>query len=282
MLCTIILAWFQQSVWALVWGNLITAFLKMLASHVALHGIRNRFAWDRDALDHLVGFGRWILLSSVLTFLSTEGSRLLVGALLDMRQLALFTLASTMNLLFWKAMLKVTGAVFFPAYSEVFRTNPKKLMAALYKARLALVLPNWSLAVLFVFFGGQLMGILYDERYHGSGPMLELLAAGSLAGCMWGSYTGVLLATGKVATQTLLTVAHIILQFGGMFIGYHYGKGTGIVVGLAAANWIMYPVSAFAMYHNGLWQFKLDLIFLAASVLMVVLAWPHLTFSLGS
>jgi O-antigen/teichoic acid export membrane protein len=125
------------------------------------------------------------------------------------------------------------------------------------------------------------MSVLYDERYHGSGLMLELLAAGSLVGCLWGSYTGVLLATGKVATQALLTVTQIILQFGGMFLGYHYGKGTGIVIGLAAANWIMYPVYALVMHRNGLWQARLDVIFLAASVLMVVLAWPHLTLNSG-
>ncbi|WP_372521475.1 oligosaccharide flippase family protein [Sulfuricaulis sp.] len=282
LLCTVYLAWLQQSVWALVWGSLIGACLNMFASHLLLHGIRNQFAWDRDAVDHLVGFGRWILLSSALTFLSTEGSRLAIGALLDMRQLALFTLASMMNLLLWNAMLKVMGTVFFPAYSEVYRTNPKKLMAALHKARLTFILPSWSVAVLFVFFGGQLMGILYDERYHGSGPILELLAAGSLAGCVWGSYTGVLLAIGKVATQTLLTAIHIIFQFAGMFIGYHYGESMGLVIGLAASYWIMYPVNAFVMSRNGLWQPGLDLTFLAASVLMVVLAWPRLTLSLGS
>jgi O-antigen/teichoic acid export membrane protein len=179
-------------------------------------------------------------------------------------------------------MLKMTGTVFFPAYSELYRTNPKKLMAALYKARLTLILPNWSAAVLFVFLGSPFMSVLYDERYHGSGIMLELLAAGSLVGCLWGSYTGVLLAMGKVATHALLTLTHIILQFGGMFIGYHYGEAAGIVTGLAAANWIMYPVNAFVMHRYGLWQARLDLIFLVASVLMVMLAWPHLISSFGS
>jgi O-antigen/teichoic acid export membrane protein len=274
MLCTVYLAWLQRSVWALVWGNLISAFLKMSVSHLLLHGTRNRFAWDRAAVNQLVGFGRWILLSSALTFLATEGSRLLIGALLDMRQLALFTLASMMNLLFWRAMLKVSGAVFFPAYSELYRKNPKNLMSALYKARLTLILPSWAMSVLFVFIGTPLMGVLYDARYHGSGPMLELLAAGSLAGCLWGSYSGALLAIGRVATQTLLTAAHIILQFAGMFAGYHYGESNGLVIGLALSSWIMYPINAYAMHRNKLWQPKLDLAFLAASVLIVVFAWP--------
>lgn len=277
LLCTVYLAWLQQSVWALVWGSLITASLKMFASHVALHGIKNQFAWNRDALDHLIGFGRWILLSSALTFLSVEGARLMIGAMLDMRQLALFTLASTMSLMFWQAMQQVAGKVFFPAYSEVYRSNPKNLITVLYKARLTLILPSWGVSVLFVFFGSQIMGMLYDERYHESGAMLKQLAAGSLVACAWGSYSGVLLALGKVTAMTALMAIQIVCQFGMMFIGYHYGGSAGLVMGVAAANWVVYPAHAFVMSRNGLWQPKLDLTLLAASVLIVVLAWPGLT-----
>jgi hypothetical protein len=121
------------------------------------------------------------------------------------------------------------------------------------------------------------MAVLYDERYHGSGVMLELLAAGSLVGCVWGSYTGVLLATGKVATMTALTAIQIVCQIGGMVIGYHYWGGIGIVMGVAVSNWIMYCVQAYVMYRNGLLQLKLDLIFIFASVLIVALAWPRIS-----
>lgn len=277
LLGTVYLAWLQQSVWALVWGNLITTSLKMLASHVALHGIKNRLSWDRDALDHLTGFGRWILLSSALTFLYAEGARLAIGALLDMRQVALYTLASAMNLMFWQAMQQMAVNVFFPAYAEVFRGNPDKLKSILYKARLTLILPSWSLAVFFMFFGTRLMGILYDTRYQESGAILEQLAAGSLVACVWGSYAGVLLAVGKAATMTALTAVQIICQFGGMYIGYRYDGEAGLVLGIAAANWLVYPAHAYVMSLNGLWQPKLDMVFLTASVLIVVLAWSRLT-----
>ncbi|MFZ5523293.1 MAG: oligosaccharide flippase family protein [Pseudomonadota bacterium] len=279
LLCTVYLAWLLQSVWALVWGSVITSFLKMTASHIFLHGIRNQFEWNRDALDHLIVFGRWIMLNSFLTFLSAEGSRLLLGALLDMRQLALFTLASTMSLMLWQAILQLAWRVFFPAYSEVYRGNPKNLMSVLFKSRLAIILPSWCLAVLFVFFGVQVMETLYDERYHGSGAMLELLAAGTLVGCVWGSYVGILLAMGKVATSTMLIAIQIVCQIGAMLFGYYYWGGAGIVFGVAAANWIMYPVHALVMSKNGLWQPKLDLMMLAASVVIVMLAWPNFTAS---
>ena len=275
--CTILLAWLMHSVWALVVGNLITLSLQLVASHVALEGIKNRFAWDRDSLVHLRGFGRWILLSSALTFLSLEGARLLIGAMLDMRQLALFTLASTMSLMLWQAMQQVAGRVLFPAYSEVHRSSPQHLMDVLFKTRLIIVLPSWGLAVFFIFFGAQFMGALYDERYHGSGVMLQQLAVGSLIACVWGSYSGALLALGKVATMSALTAIQIGCQLGAIFVGYHYWGAEGIVMGVAAANWIMYPVNAFVMFRVGIWQPRLDMMLLAASVLTVVSAFPHLT-----
>jgi O-antigen/teichoic acid export membrane protein len=277
LLCTILLAWLLQSVWALVWGSVITSFLKMSSSHIFLHGIRNKFEWNRDALDQLIVFGRWIMLNSFLTFLSAEGSRLLLGALLDMRQLALYTLASTMSLMLWQAILQLAWRVFFPAYSEVYRGNPKNLMSVLFKSRLAIILPSWLLAVIFVFFGDLIMETLYDARYHGSGAMLELLAAGTLVSCVWGSYVGILLAVGKVATSTMLIAIQIVCQIAAMLFGYHYWGGAGIVLGVAAANWLMYPVNAFVMSKNGLLQPKLDLMMLSASVVIVMLAWPHFT-----
>lgn len=282
LLCTIYLAWLQQSVWSLVWGGLITSALKMFASHMMLHGINNKFAWERDAVSHLIRFGRWIMWSSMLSFVSSEGARMLIGAVLDMRQLALFTLASTMSLMFWSAIQQLASRVFFPAYAEVYRDRPKSLTTILFKSRLAITLPSWVLGVLFVYLGTQLMGLLYDKRYFDSGPMLELLAAGTLAGCVWGSYTGVLLAMGKVATMTMLTASQILLQLGGMVIGYQFGGGMGLVAGIAAANWAMYPVQALVMSRNGLWQPRLDLPFLAASILIVVQAWPRLIINFGS
>lgn len=277
LLCTVLLAWLQKSVWALVWGGVFTAGLQMVASHIALRGMKNKFAWDRDALNHLKGFGRWILLGSALTFLSLEGARLLLGVLLDMRQLALFTLASTMSLMVWQALQQLSGKVFFPAYSEVYRANPQNLASVLLKTRLILILPSWCLGVFFIFLGTQFMDVLYDARYHDSGYMLELLAAGSLIRCLWGSYSGVLLAMGKAATETVLTAIQIACQISGMYIGYLYWGGTGIVIGVAAANWIMYPVNSFMMARYGLWQPKIDLIFIVASFAMVVLAWPQLS-----
>jgi O-antigen/teichoic acid export membrane protein len=277
LLFTVSFAWLLQSVWGLVWGGVITSCFRVLSTHLVLHGVKDKFAWDRETVDQLKGFGRWILLSSVITFLSTEGLRLLIGALLDMRELALYTLASTMNLFLWQAILALASRAFFPAYAATYRSNPGELVSLVSRIRLLMIIPSWCVSVLFIFFGSELMDSLYDSRYHGSGPMLQLLATGTLVGCLWGSYSGALLATGRAATQTLLSVCQIVSQFCAIFVGYHFWMSKGIIIGLAAANWVMFLFNAVVMSRAGLFKLKQDLPFLGASILVVVWVWPRLS-----
>jgi len=81
---------------------------------------------------------------------------------------------------------------------------------------------------------------------------------------------------GKVATLTALTAIQIACQFAAIYVGYNYWGGAGIVLGVAAANWIVYPAYAYVAYHNGLWHIKLDTILLSAAVLILIFAWPQL------
>lgn len=272
----IVLAWTLKSVWALVWGNIVTASLKAAASHLWLRGMRNRFAWDRDASGHLLRFGRWIFLSSAVTFFAGEGNRLLIGTLLDVRHLSFFTLASSMTLIFSQAMQQLSGKVLFPAYAEIVRSQPEQMRQALIRARLFMVLPSWIVAVGFVCFGDSLMALLYDPRYHASGTMLQILAIGSLAGSLSASYAGVLWAKGLVATHTALLALHIFFQLTGIFVGHHYLGPSGAAFGLAAAGWLIYPAQAWVYRRLGLWFPAFDLGMLALSLLVVFTVWERI------
>lgn len=277
LLVMVVFAWQFKSVWALVWGNIATTLAKAIASHAWLRGLPNRLAWDRAATGHLLRFGRWIFLSSTVTFFAGEGNRLLLGTLLDVRQLSFFTLASTMNLMFYQAMQHLSSKVLFPAYSEIVRTQPAQMRQALVRARLFLVLPNWLLAVGFIFLGDGLMQFLYDPRYHDSGSMLQMLALGSLAGSLGTSYAGVLWAKGMVATHTALLALHICLQLAGIVVGFQLMGVSGVVLGLAASAWLMYPAHAFVYRRLGLWFPRFDLPMLAASLAMALIAFPRIT-----
>ena len=269
LLVTIVWAWIDRSIWSLVWGGLIGAFVRMAASHLLLEGANNKFAWERDSVKELFGYGQWVLVSSSLTFLAGEGNKLLLGAYLGVKLLAFFSLASTMSLVFWQIAQQLSSRVLFPAYSEVVRERPERLRAVANRSRLLLIIPGWLVAFFFVLWGDHLMWMLYDQRYAESGNMLRVLAMGSLIGVVGGSYNGLLWAKGMVRVSTIVLAVQIIFQVLGMIIGHHFLGEQGVVLSVAAVSWVLYPVQAYVHAKIGLWEPKIDLPFIGLSIFVV-------------
>lgn len=289
VIVTIWLAWMHKyvwlspehelsgAVWALVTGVLLSSFLKMIASHYYLPGENNRFAWEKASLKSLFGFGSWIFISSSMTFLAGEGVKLFVAKFLTVKMLAFYTLASTMSLIFWQAMLVLAVRTLFPAYSEVLRSHPEQMPKLLTKARLGMIGAGGLAALFFTFFGDQFMWLIYDERYKDTGVLLRILGMGSLAAVVVGSYTGVLFAKGEVRAATAIQAAQIVLQILAIFIGHYFYGEKGVLLALAGIFWLVYPVQAYVMHKKaGLWQPAIDLPFLAVSALIVVYVFEHL------
>ena len=271
LLVMILWAWIDRSIWSLVWGGLIGGFVKMAASHLLLEGAHNKIAWDRDSVKDLFGFGQWLLVSSILTFLSGEGKKLLIGAFLGVKLLAFFTLASTMSLVFLQIARQVNAKVLFPAYSEVVRERPERLREVAARSRLLLIIPGWLIALFFVIWGDHFMGLLYDQRYAESGNMLQVLAMGSLISVIGNSYNGLLWARGMLRVSTAVLAVQIVFQVAGMFIGYHFLGENGVVLSVAVVCWLLYPLDAYVHARIGLWHPKIDLPLIALSILVVAL-----------
>ena len=72
-----------SAVWAIVGGSLISSAGKVMLSRAYLPGIRNRFCLHRESAAKLFGFGRWIFVSTLLTFLAGQSDRLIFGKLPD-------------------------------------------------------------------------------------------------------------------------------------------------------------------------------------------------------
>lgn len=268
----IILAWIYKSVWALIFGTLLGNFLKMLASHFVLPGNRNHFAWEKSSVKALFGFGSWIFVSSALTFLAGEGNKLFVAKLLNVNMLAFYTLASTMSLVFWQSICQLSSKILLPAYAEVLRNNPHRIQKVMTKTRLVMIIPSWICALFFVFYGDHFMWLIYDARYRESGVMLRILAMGSLAGIVGGSYAGILIAKGLVRSSTALLALQIVIQVIAILVGNHFYKEYGVVIALASVSWLMYPAYTYVHIKAGLWQPKIDIPILSVSLLIVIFA----------
>lgn len=223
---SIMIAWalIDKSIWALVAGTLSTSLIYMVFSHVAFPGNRSRFEWDISAFWEIFHFGKWLLLSSIITAVLTQGDRLILGQLLSAEMLGVYAIAYFLASAVKQAIYKINRMVFFPLLSEVKRDSFNKIGEVYYKIRLS----SDALAIFtagFLFASGEvIIEVLYDDRYVEAGWMLSILSLSLL-------FTGAIvsgalyLSLGKskyvssivaVEATTLLTGLPIAFHFGGM------------------------------------------------------------------
>lgn len=263
-------AWRYESVWALVAGGLVDNLLRMVLSHTMLPGIANRFRWDRESVQALYRFGRWIFVSTALTFLAGQGDRLILGRLLDVRFLGIYTIALTLSRFPRQAISQIIDRVLFPSYAELIRDRPKHMYANLRKSRFGLIAISWGISLIFILFGPAMIQTLYDARYADAGWIIQIVSLGSLIGIVGGTYDGVLMAQGKTFWVCCLLIVQIGAQLGAMVVGYQLNGQTGVVWGLASVTWVTYPIKAWLFSRLYLWQPELDLPFLGAAAAIIV------------
>jgi len=114
----ITLAVILRSVWALVWGGLAANFVRLFMSYI-LHPYRPHARFDKGEFKGLFGFGKWVLGSSALVFLVTQGDDIFVGKMLGATALGFYQMAYLISNLPATEITHVISRVTFPAYSKL-------------------------------------------------------------------------------------------------------------------------------------------------------------------
>ena len=232
----VVWAYFYRNVWALVGGAVIGQIFLVLASHVYLPGIRNKFRWDKSALNTFMGFGKWIYLSSVVYFLSTQSDRFLLGRYLDMVHLGVYGTATVLSGAVQTILLKINSDVLFPAYSRVVQEGTGRLRQVVLRTRLAvdagMILPIAAMMVL----GGAIVDLLYDHRYHDAGWMLQVLSVRLLLVATLSNSESCLIALGYPKYSFILNSCRTVAMFIAIPIGWSMAGIKGVIWAVALSE----------------------------------------------
>lgn len=166
----------SRSIWALVAGGLVASLTATVLSHTWMTGHPNRLRWEKNALRELIGFGKWIFVSSAVYVLAVNGDRLLLGGFVEADVLGFYAIAVLIVGAIESGLSRLFMTVSLPALSEIARNDPSRLREVYYELRV----PG-DLLLLFLtgllFAAGQLViDLLYDPRYSAAGGMLQILA----------------------------------------------------------------------------------------------------------
>jgi O-antigen/teichoic acid export membrane protein len=171
-------AWFSPSIWALVVGNFIAAIVEMLWSHRLSSQFSQRFAWDKKVIKEISSFGRWIFLSTAMTFLALEIDRLILGKLFSLEMLSFYVIAFTFADIPRQIVSKVTFQVLYPLIVK-YASLPRQILREKINKQRWLILLGQAIALtMMISFGDFLIKILYDARYYQATWILPILALG--------------------------------------------------------------------------------------------------------
>lgn len=192
----VVWAWFHPTVWALVGGSIISAFLTVVLGFRLLNTHPHRLSWDVTAARELIRFGKWIFLSTAVTFLANSGDRIILPRVLDVRELSFYALALTLLMIPVTVLKQVASRVLFPVYSELIRNQDERRLAEVMVKYSVFASMLYAVPVVLIFASDRLISLMYDPRYSPAGPALTLLAVGGIALMMRASQAGLLLAAG--------------------------------------------------------------------------------------
>jgi O-antigen/teichoic acid export membrane protein len=266
-------AWVTRSVWALTVSWVVSAVLKLVLGHLALPGSRNRFRWDREAVKTLVSFGRWIFLSTLLTFLAMNSDRLIFGKLLPIGLLGVYGISSIWANIPGAVLSRVFGNVALPVLSKV--KNQGGAVGPVFREtrEKVLVLGAWATSGL-IAGAAPLIRLFYDERAADGIWIIPLLAIGVWFATLENSNSSASLAMGRPKWLAAANGAKVIgmvvfLPLGGMLGGF-----SGAIIALAVADLFKYLVSAVGVARVGAsaWAQDLLLTFAVAAVALTTLA----------
>lgn len=175
----IIWAWAEPSVWAIVGGGLAASFFNMVLSHAWVPGPRMGLNWEKDHLQEIVHFGRWIAVSSFGTFVYQQCDVILLGILMPSSALGLYWVAKLLVGVGEGFLNQIGSSLSLPIFAEVLRRNPNNLLERYYRFRLPMELTAALLAGGLFASGNFIVNFLYDPRYAQAGLMLQILALGT-------------------------------------------------------------------------------------------------------
>jgi len=186
-----------RNAWALIFGLLAANFVRMVVSYL-IHPYRPQVRFEGARARELYEFGRWILGSSILIFLLTQGDDVLVGKVLGASALGFYQMAYLISNLPATEITHVISQVTFPAYSKL-QDNLAKLREAYLKTLQLTAFLSFPVAGLVFSLGADFTKVVLGEKWMPAVLAMQILSLYGLFRSFGGLPGSALTAIGEVS-----------------------------------------------------------------------------------
>jgi len=262
-------AWFSPTIWAILIGSFASQILQLTLSHYWNSGSPHRFILNQEVVKEIMSFGKWIFVSTALTFFAEQADRLILGKILTLDVLGIYGVALTLADIPRSVTLALSGKVMFPAITKFVEQPREILRAKILKNRQPILIAFAAGLALLVSFGDFAIKILYDDRYIQAAWMLPILALGIWPRVLCN--TGIesaLFAIGKIQYPAFGQFLRFLWTSIGLWVGFSTAGLPGAIVAVALNDLGFYAAISYGLCREGLNSLVQDL---QATILLSVL-----------
>ena len=271
MVSMIALATIFSNAWVLLAGGVIRTFAKVTMGTFWLKGPFNRPDWDPEAARDIIHFGKWITLSTLITFLSERMTILLLPTLTDLGVLGIFSQGNKFAALSSVMVGPVVGQVMLPALAEAARVNHETLVAGFRTSR-ETILRFLTLTTLGIaLFVPVFIRVALDDRYIDAGWMTQLTLIAAWFNFLQFTWSKAVLAIGNSRPLPISYAVKFIATFSASVGGFHLYGVPGLLVGSGLGSMAGHIVILIALQRNRLPAWGLDIKYGALTLVLSVI-----------
>jgi O-antigen/teichoic acid export membrane protein len=272
MLVTIACALWTHSVWSLLLGTVTATLARTALSHTLFDGPAYKPCWDRASLKDIVGFGKWIFLSSLIGFAAANGEKLILGGTLAAADFGVFSIASLLLAAIVGLVGNLNAHLVFPSLSEALRSGDAAAHQVYTRVQQIADAILGGIAGLTLVLGGWVVHLLYDARYAQAGWMLQLLALGLLA-MRYQVLEQMMFARNQPGWVTLSNSLRALALVVLVPLGYTMGGVQGAVLAVVASQFAGWPLALVFKFRQGLMSWKSEAVWPLCLLLGSAMGW---------
>ena len=270
---------YTPTIWALVYGGIISSAIAMIASFFILSRMTYKLILSRKYVVEILSFGKWILLSTIVYFLAMNFDRLFLARSLPFQILGIYGVARSLADVLSQLVARIGSLVIFPMVAAAGHSK-EILKEKLSFSRTGMLFGAAVAVSLFVSVSDLAVLLLYDDRYKAAALMLPALAVGVWFSVLCTLSESVLLGIGRPSYGAIANVVKFIWLLIGLPLAIGAYGVAGAVGVMASSDFVRYLPLLRAQKVEQISFLRQDVLITIAMFGMVI-AWRTLFWSLG-
>jgi len=191
----ITIALITHSVYALIWGLLLSAIFEVIISFLLIRPLP-KFSIEKKYFKDIFHRGIWITGYTVFNYIAENADNAVVGRVLGAEALGLYQMAYKVAILPITEVSDVVSSVVFPVYTKISGES-KRLKKAFFKTVSTVALGSIVLGAVIFFFPTQLIMLFLGSKWLSIAPVLQVLIIYGVLRTIAGPASALFLSLGK-------------------------------------------------------------------------------------